>query len=884
MRAKRVFDATLAAILLLALFPVLVILGCLVWCNEPGPVLYRGVRAGREGRPFRILKFRTMTRAPTFSQEITVKDDPRVTWLGRWLRLTKLDELPQLINVLVGDMSLVGPRPEALKYVACYTNEQREVLSVRPGITGAAQVFFPHEEKILAGPDPEQLYRTRVMPAKLAIDLDYVCNWSFGLDLKLLALTILAIIHPIVAPPLDEVEVVGTGTQIMDEDKRNIMVREKKVMIPQVPATLSASSQQGEPGLRAWLTFHIHRRVRNYSLAVLVDMVLVTSALELAALLSVLGTSFPSSELQSLFLPSLLAGSLYAIVSYLLGLHRRLWRYASIKDGLGLLQAVGITLIFVSWFDFLRLPELRLFHLNILISGFLFSFLLLGCAKMLPRLVSTKPMLPAPGKGIRVVIVGAGQAGAALASRFLLNSRLGYRVVAFVDDDASKWRRRIHGIPILGAIRIIPELVEQRKIDLIAIALPSAGAERISQIIALCQETQASIKILQGLDEMVGSQPDPPLLREVDVADLIGRQVIRLHTTEEQRVLQDKVILVTGAAGSIGSELCRQLLHYEPATVIALDTNETGLFELAESLHGQRYKDRLRLRIGDITDMACMARLFATAHPHLVFHAAAYKHVPLLETHPDQALHTNVLGTYRLALLARQHGVNSFVFISSDKAAAPISILGASKRFGELVVQALAHEKTSTTRFCAVRFGNVIGSRGSVVPTFLKQIQQNGPVTVTEQNSTRYFMTIPEACGLVILAATRSDNGGLFLLDMGEPVRIADLAVKMIRLHGLRVGQDIPIVYTGLRPGERLNETLTAPGERLLSTEYPKILQIISDDPGPGLPMLNTWIDELQRSLQEGDMTLLRTRLLEFTQADAPVLASEHVKPSSVKS
>ncbi len=635
--------------------------------------------------------------------------------------------------------------------------------------------------------------------------------------------------------------------------------------------TLSEAPQKGESKLRVWITFHILRRIRSYSLAVLLDLFLVTVALELATLLHFSGTPSLSDELKTLFLPSLLASGLYAIVSYLIGLHRRLWRYASLKDGLALLEAVGITLMLVGGLTFLHFPELRLFLVNILISGFLFSFLFLGCAKILPRLVSSRRRAPAPGKDMRVLIVGAGQAGAALASRFLLNYRLGYRVVAFVDDDVSKWRRRIHGISILGAIQTIPEVAEQQKIDMIAIALPSAGVKRLSQIIALCQETQASIKILQGLDEMVGSQSEAPFLREVDVADLLGREVVPFQTAEKHEMLREKIILVTGAAGSIGSELCRQLLHYEPTSIIALDTNETGLFDLAESLYDHPHKDRLHLRIGDITDMASMEQLFATDHPYLVFHAAAYKHVPLLETHPDQALKTNVLGTYYLALLARQYAVSGFIFISSDKAAAPVSVLGASKRFGELVIQALAQEGAGTTRFCGVRFGNVIGSRGSVVPTFLKQIKQNGPVTITDRESTRYFMTIPEACGLVILASTRSDSGGMFLLDMGEPVCIADLAVKMIRLHGLRVGQDIPIVYTGLRPGERLHEVLTAPGEQLHPTTYHKILQIVSQDPGPDLTILDTWMEELKSNLQQGDRPLLRARLLEFTQPKIPV-------------
>jgi FlaA1/EpsC-like NDP-sugar epimerase len=642
------------------------------------------------------------------------------------------------------------------------------------------------------------------------------------------------------------------------------------------PPEVEPSSErlQGASRLRAWFAYHITRRIREYGVVVLLDMFLVTAAFELATLLRFVNTPYLTDQLRMQFPANLLAALIYAIFAYLFGLQRRLWRYASIKDGLALLPPLGIMLFATGALDFLHTPNGRLYPISIAIGGGLFAFLLLGTARVLPRVIYTSQMVPPAGQSTRVLIVGAGQAGAALASRFLVNNRQGYRLINFLDDDASKWYRRIHGVRILGPIETLPGLVEQERIDLVAIALPAAGAERIGQIIALCQQTPASIKILQGLDQMFGGQPESSFLRPVDVADLLGREVVPLQTAEAHEMLRDKMILVTGAAGSIGSELCRQLLGYEPAMVLALDTNETGLFDFAESLHAHPHADRLRLRIGDVTDTASMDHLFATERPHVVFHAAAYKHVPLLEDHPDQALRTNVLGTYHLARLARKHKVGGFVFISSDKAAAPVNVLGASKRLGELVVQALAQEGAGSTRFCGVRFGNVIGSRGSVVPTFLKQIEHKGPVTITDKAVTRYFMTIPEACGLVILASTMADSGGMFLLDMGEPVRIVDLAEKMIRLQGLRVGQDIPIVYTGLRPGERLHEVLSAPDEQLLPTGYHKILQIGSDGTTPSLSTLEGWIEELAQCWQQGGKAVLQARLKELARADAPTEAA----------
>src|SRR5713101_6306717 len=337
--------------------------------------------------------------------------------------------------------------------------------------------------------------------------------------------------------------------------------------------------------------------------------------------------------------------------------------------------------------------------------------------------------------------------------------------------------------------------------------------------------------------------------KEINVADLLERDVIPLQPSEAHAVLKGQIILVTGAAGSIGSELCRQLLNYEPELVIALDNNETGLFDLAESVRSHSHAVHFYPHIADITNQQTISRLFAEKRPHIIFHAAAYKHVPLLEGFPDQAIRTNVLATYQLCRLAQEHEVARFVFISSDKAGTPSGVMGASKRIGEMIIQCLAKSADFETRFCAVRFGNVIGSRGSVVPIFARQIEQGGPLTVTDPEATRYFMTIPEACGLVILTATTADQGGLYLLNMGRPVQIIDLAEKMIRLCGLRVGLDIPIVYTGLRPGERLHETLVAANEELTPTANTNILCVIHKGNLPTLASIEQWIDTLEDCL-----------------------------------
>jgi FlaA1/EpsC-like NDP-sugar epimerase len=354
--------------------------------------------------------------------------------------------------------------------------------------------------------------------------------------------------------------------------------------------------------------------------------------------------------------------------------------------------------------------------------------------------------------------------------------------------------------------------------------------------------------------------------QEINVADLLEREVVPLQASEAHSILKGQVVLVTGAAGSIGSELCRQLLNYEPKLVIALDNNETGLFDLNENLRAHLHSAHLYIYISDITDRQRMERLFREMQPRIIFHAAAYKHVPLLEHFPDQAIRTNVLATYHLCRLAQKYEVLHFVFISTDKVVEPTGIMGVSKRIGEMIVQSLATSAEHDTCFCAVRFGNVIGSRGSVVPVFAQQIENGGPVTVTDPRATRYFMTIPEACGLVILTATITQQGGLYLLDMGNPARIIDLALKMIRLRGLRVGKDISIVYTGLRPGEHLHETLVAANEELTSTIYSKIYSVTCSDKLPPLATIVQWMDIIEDSLQYESDTQLRERLFEIVR------------------
>ena len=429
-----------------------------------------------------------------------------------------------------------------------------------------------------------------------------------------------------------------------------------------------------------------------------------------------------------------------------------------------------------------------------------------------------------------------------------------------------RWLRRLNMLVVLGVLAVI------------------AGFEAVTAVAFLWGTWSLPLAVVLagsllsllflGFITMLTRAENVGSPQAISPASLLGREAVSLQTAEAYALLRGRTILVTGAAGSIGSELCRQLLDFEPKLVIALDSNETGLFDLAESLRSHAQSPRLTLYIDDITDAAGMRRLFTKERPEIIFHAAAYKHVPLLERYPNQAIRTNVLATHQLCHLAQEHRATHFVFISSDKAADPIGVMGATKRLGELMIQALAKSENCETRFCAVRFGNVLGSRGSVVPVFAQQIEQGGPVTVTHPDATRFFMTIPEACGLVILTGAMADRGALYLLDMGNPVRILDLAIKMIRLRNMRVGQDIPIVYTGLRPGERLHETLQASHEELLPTTHHKVFSIASGGILPTQATVARWIETLDYSLRHEGTAELREHLFEIVQEQKLTVSS----------
>ena len=405
-------------------------------------------------------------------------------------------------------------------------------------------------------------------------------------------------------------------------------------------------------------------------------------------------------------------------------------------------------------------------------------------------------------KSHRVGIVGAGDAGAVLAKELSLKPGYGLHPIAFFDDDKRKRHSRVHDIPVLGPPEKLLEVREKLEIKEVIIAMPSASARRVGEIVRLLRQAGLPCKTIPSLDQLALGQVKVSQLRNVEVEDLLGRERVELETDNIRQVLQGRVVMVTGAGGSIGSELCRQIAAFNPARLLLVDRSEPQLFQIEQELIASGHAESVVPLVGDITDRARMGQILSTFPTNVIFHAAAHKHVPMMEHQPGEAIKNNTLGTAQMADLALENGVDHFVLISTDKAINPTSVMGATKRLAEMYIQAMQAAYSTKTKFMAVRFGNVLGSSGSVIPVFRRQISEGGPVRVTHPDMTRYFMTIPEASMLVLQSATQGAGGEIFVLDMGKPIKIVDLARQMIELSGLKPDEDIRIEFTGTQRGE----------------------------------------------------------------------------------
>lgn len=528
-------------------------------------------------------------------------------------------------------------------------------------------------------------------------------------------------------------------------------------------------------------------------------------------------------------LPILIAVKL--LVFWFSGLYRGMWRYASLRDCRHLAQAVLLsTALSMSVILFFR--GFNGYSRSVFLLDALLTFLLAGGCRIAIRTwyatlagkengASSTLVKVAPCSTKPILIIGAGGSGEKILREINDNPHLHYKVVCFLDDDPTKRGRTLHGVPVLGGVELLSRILHQYGIEQVFVSVPSATGAQMRRIINICKSANVSYKTLPAIGQIMDGKVSIKALRDVNYEDLLRRAAVKLDTTGIKEYLTGRKVLVTGAGGSIGSELCRQLIRFKPEELILVDSGETNLYniqmELRHELHFAPYHTILaRVQDRDIID-----DVFRTYLPDVVFHAAAYKHVPMLERNPWEAISNNVVGSRVVMECAVRYATKRFVLVSTDKAVRPTSVMGTSKRVAELVLQSM---KGGPTRFMAVRFGNVLASSGSVIPLFLKQIQRGGPVTVTHAEITRYFMTIPEACQLILQTGALGRGGEIFVLEMGTPVKIADLANDLIRLSGKEPGRDIEIVYTGLRPGEKLYEELITRAEDVCETTHEKIM------------------------------------------------------------
>jgi FlaA1/EpsC-like NDP-sugar epimerase len=559
-----------------------------------------------------------------------------------------------------------------------------------------------------------------------------------------------------------------------------------------------------------------------------VDIVLVNTALLLALWLRFEG-AIPHQYIVSYQQLAPVFTIVWLACFYGLGLYHRLWQYASVGELVNVVSAVSVgTLIKIAFVYFQMEGSAFPLPQSVFALSWMLNILFIGGSRLSWRLLRDYRLKPAWVKaGERVLIVGAGDAGAAVA-RELKNhnghgSLNGYQRVpiGFLDDDPTKQGQRMFGLPVLGKRQDLPRLVEDYGVKEIIIAIPSAPGRVIREIVDICSTTSAKLRILPGMYELIDGRVSVSQIREVQVEDILGRKPVQVDLEAMAGYLAGRVVLVTGAGGSIGAELCRQVARFRPQKLVLLGHGENSIYDIHMELMSSHRELELAPVVADIKDLAALEVVFSKHGPQVVFHAAAHKHVPLMEENPAEAVKNNILGTWNLARVANKYHAENFVLISTDKAVNPTSIMGATKRVAEMVVQEMS--KSSKTVFSAVRFGNVLASRGSVVPLFKKQIAKGGPVTVTHPEMTRYFMTIPEAVQLVVQAGALARGGEVFILDMGEPVKIVDLARSMIRLSGFEPDEEIEILFTGIRPGEKLFEEILTTAEGIGATRHRRI-------------------------------------------------------------
>ena len=734
------------------------------------------------------------------SSNFQVGKNEKITKWGKFLRKTKLDELPQFFNVIKGDMRFIGPRPEVPQYV---NKDSFSFLNkIKPGLSGYSSILFRNESEIWSMIDSDDPY-DNILKIKVGLDNYYVNKKGFFEDLKLVGITIISLFIPkrmghYLIIRLLKIEDNG-------EFKLRDTIDDVKIKEPDIKTNTEPTK-------------------RNLRILFLADIMAIISGFLLSAIIRsdfTIPDIFYNEDIYHILGLSVVV-KLIAFSTF--GMFNGLWRYTSLIDMGNIFKAniVG-TLLLIAGIGYFRgfqdIPR-AIFIIDFILTFSLTALSRIGVRLVYSHLINPKPYRIALNK--RVMIIGAGTTGEFICKELLNDSRHRMEPIGFLDDNKNMHGQFIHSKKVEGRVSILSEFINEY--DEAIICCPNAPRKDLYKIIDICKKSGKPFRTLPSVNEVMSGKLSINQLREVSVIDLLGRNEVEINDSAINKYLKGKRVLITGAGGSIGSELVRQCLRFEPALLVLLDNSEYNLFNIEREILGKENNVLVKPLLSNIRDKDILSKVFSQYEPQVVFHAAAYKHVAIQEEFPWEAIKTNVNGTANLVKLSLEHNIQKFVLVSTDKAVKPINVMGATKRLAELICQGA--NSSYSTRFMAVRFGNVLGSSGSVIPIFQEQIKAGGPITITDPDMERYFMSVPEAAQLIIQAGSIGKGGEVFALDMGQPIKILDIANELIKLSGLEPDIDIPISFIGARPGEKQFEELFHDAESIRETLHEKIFEI----------------------------------------------------------
>ena len=789
-----------ALFLIILLSPLLLLIAFCSLILQGRPIIFTQQRVGKNFEHFKIYKFRSLAKNAKQGAEFIENRELGLTKWGQFLRKTKLDELPQLLNIVKGEMLFIGPRPEIPEFVD--KNSFGYLKSIKPGLSGYSSIIFRDESSIWSMLESKDPY-SQILKIKVSLDNYYLIRKSFFEDMKLVAITLMSILMPKTMGHYLIIKLLS----IEDDNGSKLREAISKLKIKKLPNKDYPFSKN-----------------KNKRILILSDIISIMC-----------GFLFASLVRNDFVTPDLLHDdTLYNILCILLvtkllsfsffGMFRGMWRYTSLVDMLNIFKAnVFGTILVIALIGYFRgfqgIPR------SIFMIDFILTFGFTSLSRISIRIIYSHLLNPkrhAIQLNKRVMIIGAGSSGEFICKEILNDSRYQMEPVGFLDDNVNMHGKFIHGREVLGNISSLSEHISNY--DEALICCPSTPRTEIFKIIEICKNSGKPFKTLPSVDQMFSGKLSVNQLQEVSVIDLLGRREVKIDDSIIKKYIGGKRILITGAGGSIGSELVRQCLRYEPALMVMLDNSEYNLFQIEREIMSDSNNVLTKPLLSNIRDSDVLKKIFSQYQPQVIFHAAAYKHVSMQEAFPWEAINTNVIGTANLVKLSLEHDVKKFVLVSTDKAVKPINVMGATKRLAELICQGA--NTSYSTRFMSVRFGNVLGSSGSVIPIFQEQIKAGGPITITDPEMERYFMSITEAAQLIIQAGSLGKGGEVYALDMGQPIKIIDIANELIRLSGLEPEIDIPISFIGARPGEKQYEDLIHDKETSQKTFHEKIYEI----------------------------------------------------------